>query len=147
MANNIYQYGGQIKIDQSIEFQNKAPLDVRATVRTSDLLYEIAYPYVGLVSYVSNEGVLYVCTSTNGGEGGKSTWSKVVNATGTSGLQMYDTATINALSEKNELPEKYIVVDDSNTGLSQTGDPVTKTYEYSGDGSYADILFAAIREL
>lgn len=137
----LYNYGGQVVFDQSIDFKNKAPLDIRVSVPTLADLDKIEYPYVGLISYVSERDMIYVCRGFN--SAGRAIWS-MPNA----GIPIYDQEIIDQLSETNngEVPDtKYISVMNKETDLLRY--PKGVSYKMSGEGNYADILFQAVREL
>ena len=85
-----YSYGGQINLDQSIQFNNnKAPLDIRVTVPTLEDLAQIEQPYVGLITYVVEEETAYICKSV-GSTTGTSEWIKIKGSGGSGSVYMGD---------------------------------------------------------
>lgn len=136
-----YNYGGQIIFDQSIDFRNKAPLDIRVSVPSLSDLDKIENPYIGLVTYVSESEQIYVCKGFNAQK--KAIWSSPA-----AGIPVYDQEIIDEISKNNNgiVPnDKYISVMNKETDL--LGYSAGTSYKLSGEGNYADILFKAVREL
>lgn len=83
-----YSYGGQINLDQSIQFNNKAPLDIRVVVPTLEDLAQLESPYVGLITYVEEKETAYVCKKV-GSKTGTSEWIKI-KGKGSGGVYISD---------------------------------------------------------
>lgn len=131
-----YSYGGQIKLDQSIEFLNKTPLDIRAVVPTVADLTAMPSPFIGLLTYVQELNRVFVCKEVK--EDGTSLWTKLASD---SGIPIY---TAEMLENLDEQPEQYIhIKSDGDLGGSVTD----KTFKTTINGDYADILFSALRAL
>ena len=131
-----YSYGGQIKLDQSIEFNNKTPLDIRAVVPTVSDLATMLNPYVGLLTYVQEINRVFCCKEVKAD--GTSIWSKLASDTG---IPIYTT---DMLSELDEQPTKYIHLK-SDADLDDS--IADNTFKTTINGNYADILFSALKQL
>lgn len=131
-----YSYGGQIKLDQSIEFNNKTPLDIRAVVPTVSDLATMLNPYVGLLTYVQEINRVFCCKEVKAD--GTSIWSKLASDTG---IPIYTT---DMLSELDEQPTKYIHLK-SDADLDDSIND--NTFKTTINGNYADILFSALKQL
>lgn len=146
-----YTHGYSINLDQTIKFDNNAPLDVRLVVPSVDDLTTMTNAYQGLVTFVQNENKLYICTAALSTG---STWEPL--KMGSNSIPFYTQAQLDAMEEKDR-PDKYILIGDKESDLLRSVNletdksnklrTVSNSNKIPNDGTYVDIFYSALRKL